>query len=351
VSQHRGMTLLWRATRSAIAFATLLLTTLPSTVSADPGDVLTPFGTKLWADGATVDYKFHADVPTWLRTVLGDVLEVGWADTDTNNSDGPRYNGPVTSGEDLKLFWDTQSGISECDDDAPGWLGCATAEETPMQIWIRKDPAGQNAYGDDQWCDLSETGACPWAGRIAIHEVGHVAGHLGHYAANNWGRSRMTPLPPLRGEAESDDAIVLGRCDEARMQKVYDVSSTWGGFRKCWDEVASVNSDGTLKTKVTASPNITSACSGDPITLSGRLSIEVFGSYGEISDNNLGLRQLHIYRNSQSYSSTSTGTGSTGNNWSKTFTFTVSSTTSYTFQARSHPWRMRSETTIPAPTL
>jgi hypothetical protein len=91
------VTRLGRAARLGVAFAAVLLASLPSEANADPGDEVTPFGSKLWADGASADYKFHADVPTRLRNVLDDVMQDGWSDLETNNSDGPEFNGPVTS--------------------------------------------------------------------------------------------------------------------------------------------------------------------------------------------------------------------------------------------------------------
>jgi hypothetical protein len=294
------------ATRIAVLLGSMLLVAVPP-VSADPGDEITGFGTKLWEDGREPDYKFHSGVEGWLGTILTEVLEEGWADVNTNNSDGPRFEGPIAHSDDeLKFWWATSSGLSECDTAAPGWLGCGTGETNPKKVWIRSS-AATHGWPLDQWCDIAETGSCPWIGRTAIHEIGHVGGHLQHYAPGIWGRTRMADYSsaeggqPLNGE-DFDEAIVLGRCDEAAMQMEYDVYSLEGGFRNCWDEVANTTQDGRLKTTLAASPSSNSACSGDPIVVSGRLHIENHASYGVIKNNNLGARSIDIYRDSQPYS-------------------------------------------------
>ncbi len=317
-----------RRVSCSLALAGLLSWAGVSAVAADPGDELTPWGHDEWSPGAEVNYTFDNNVPPWLRDVVRDILEATYPDSATNNSNAPRYAEATPAqvtiyeplGANAPLFCPTD------------WLGCTTTD-APNSIWIRQDPA--TGYGGKDWCHVDDVGGCIDVGRVIIHEVGHMSGYLNHYGDGTaYGRTRMTALPPKKNQApQTYTSRVLGRCDEARLQKEYGVASYWLGFRECWDEVANTETDGDLKSKVTASPNYTSVCSGETISLSGRLSIDEFTSYGEVSLSNLANRVVEVHRNGVFYVSAITdGTGA--DNWSKYLTFTVATTTSYTFQAR-----------------
>jgi hypothetical protein len=233
--------------------------------------------------------------------------------------------------QDVSVSWGSQSGISDCDNLAPDWLGCATGLTTPKQLWIRSDPL--NAYSHKLYCNQSSVNGCAEVGRVAIHEVGHIGGYLGHYASNAWGRTRMSPLPPLKGEHSTYNTRTLARCDEANMQMKYDVANFFGYYADCYDEVTNTNADGTLKTDLSISPTTLTLCSGQPVTFGGRLNIHAYPSYDEIGGNNLPGRTLSIYKDGGYYASVGTVSSGGGNNWSWSYSTTVGVVTTRTFYA------------------
>lgn len=177
--------------REAVLLALLVCAvfTRPWPVIAAAGDEVTPWNYKVWADGAQVSYLLSSTVPSWLKPIMRDVLEVKYDDLDTNNSDGPRYY-EVSSSQLVTVYEVTAADAPAfC---AANFLGCATSN-APRRIWIREDPI--NGYGAHEWCHVDLDDTCIDVGRVAIHEVGHMSGYLNHYGAGSaFARSRMTAL-------------------------------------------------------------------------------------------------------------------------------------------------------------
>lgn len=154
-----------------------------------PGPLLahtpTP-GNASWAPDAASAYKWDPNVPAWLKTSAQDVLEVKWPSASFNNSHRVifSYN---SAGAGTVRFQNTTT-VTECND-TPGWLGCATGAGTSTwQIWIRQSA---------NWCDLNSVTGCYDSRRVAIHEVAHVGGFLGHMDTVQ-ADTVMTPAPPQK---------------------------------------------------------------------------------------------------------------------------------------------------------
>jgi len=240
---------------------------------------------------------------------MSNVLESGWSDAETNNSDTVRYTYSTTNDVTIRY-----SPTSDCDSVEPGWLGCANWAGSPLKIWIRKSST---------WCDkLSQpTSGCPDAGRAGIHEVGHVSGNLGHNPTEYWVQTRMTSPDFPYYPTNTWDKRTLGRCDEAVLQLWYDVKVKSGPYGDCLDHVPNAVEDYGLKTKLTATPASQTVCSGQSATVTGRLEVSPAYDYGKLDGNALGGRAVTIYRNG-SYYTTATATVGSGDNWSKVITQT-----------------------------
>jgi hypothetical protein len=237
----------------------------------------TPQGNKLWSNGATSQYKWDATVPSahWLRPAMTDVIQSGWASPSSNNSNGVRFSYGAT-GQGVVYYTSSSGGIC-----GGGWLGCADARYVPTwKIWIRSNPI---TAGWENWCDLESDMGCPDAGRVAIHEVGHVGGYLEHYDTG-FGATRMTPLPPTKDTNEWNTRT-LGRCDEARLQLMYDLDSKWGAYANCFEDFPNSGPGDGLVTDLSAAPTNIVVCSGQQATVSGRLNVHNFANYAAMADN------------------------------------------------------------------
>lgn len=275
----------------------------------------TPQGNESWHSTKSSDYKWHSSMHDDLKPVLNNVLQTTWDDRTTNNSDSVVFEyDQGSSGEGLVYFQTTAAGFC-----GSGWLGCADSRYLPFwEIWIRSNPGPQGA-GFEQWCDFEDDSGCPDVGRVAIHEAGHV-GDLDHYNTTNWTKTRMHPVPPMKGEDSTYDSRTLGGCDEARLQLIYDVWSKGFQYSKCLDHVANAEIDVGLKTALTTSITSITVCANETVTVTGRLDIKNEATYGELKNNGLWTRTVQIDRGSTPNYTSAVVDSTTDDNWSKSFT-------------------------------
>ncbi len=137
---------------AAIAILAGLLAGLMAVTMSQPAaaDVPTPTGIPKWTQGADGTYKWGDGVnengdpqpmPSWLGSVMTDVLETGWADPETNNSDTVRYTYSTTN--DVIVRFSTES-IEACEA-VTGWLGCADATGAPTRSGFGAIPPPRGA--------------------------------------------------------------------------------------------------------------------------------------------------------------------------------------------------------------
>lgn len=253
-------------------------------------------------------------------------LESHWADPDTNNSDGIRFLYEASSSGTVR-FQDTS--ITECDDAVPNWLGCASgAGTTSWNIWIRADTANYH------WCQVNSSTPCWDVQRIGIHEVAHVGGFLADLTSGSETNTIMYN-PPTNSATHQ-----IKRCDEAKLQLLYDVASLAGPIADCFDHVTGHGVTG-LDTTLTASYVDDLACFGQSLSATGRLGIPSNSSYGVLSSNALAQRVVAFDRRpfgsstwSVAVSTTTTTSAASGSNWSKAFV--VSGTGNVLYEYRAH---------------
>lgn len=121
------------------------------------------------------------------------------------------------------------------------------------------------------------------------------------------------------------------------MQLLYDLANSAGPYADCFDHIAGAGPTGLLS-NATVSTTSGSACTGQGISVSGRLEIKVDANYGPLGGNPLSLRTLFFDRRlvgtttwTLNYASTSVSNAS-GNNW--TASFGSSTAGSYEFRGR-----------------
>lgn len=281
-------------------------------------------GNASWAPNATSAYKWDSLVPAWLKTSVQDVLEVKWPSASSNNSRRVifSYN---SAGAGTVFFQDT-TAVPACNN-TPGWLGCADGAGTSTwRTWIRKTA---------NWCDLNSVTGCYDSRRVAIHEVAHVGGFLGHMDTLE-ADTVMTLAPPQKAVSGWNTSTIQ-RCDAARMQLLYDLANSAGPYANCFDHITGAGTTGLLS-NATVSATSGFACTGQGISVSGRLDIKVDANYGPLGGNPLSLRTLFFDRRlvgtttwTLNYASTSVSNAS-GYNW--TASFGSSTAGSYEFRGR-----------------
>lgn len=314
-----------------VAVTSAIVVLLASAAGPVAAHLPTPQGSKLWSNGQAATYKWGVwtiganqyTVPSWLRAVMTNDFETTWADPATNNSNGPRFT-VTTATSNVVAYFAPDNPVHT----TMGWLGSTDATLTPRKIWLRSDPT---TAGYKPWCDLTLQTGCPDAGRAAIHEIGHAGGFLDHNTSSIWTDTRMQISTFPFNATSTWNTRTLGRCDEARLQMMYDVDSTGGSYGDCFDHVPNAGAGG-MKTTLTSGPASTTACSGDTVTISGRLQIYA-GGYGALDSNALTNRVISITRNGAAWS-TAVATSASGNNWSKAISASVAVTTTYTYVAQ-----------------
>jgi len=325
-----------RSLVGAARLSGLLLTAAVSVASAAPtaGHSPTPapygrsWSTSEVAAGST--YDWDSTVPTWLKAPLQDVLETQWASITSNNSRHIAFR--RTAGGQATVSFTNVTGVVACNN-VPGWLGCASGAGSPgWRIWIRRNP-------NLPWCQLSLVNGCWDVERIAIHEAGHVGGFLDHMDTSQ-SDTVMTPAPVTRPNY-GWNVRRLQRCDEARMQLLYDVASTSEGYPDCFDHITGHGPTGLYSTLTAAAP-LTADCYGAGLTASGRLAIKSDGNYGVLSGNTLASRTVWFDRRLKGSTTwmvdyTSVGSdASSSNNWARTFTVSSTARGATTYEFRAH---------------
>jgi hypothetical protein len=275
-----------------------------------------------------------------VKAGIENALEVGWDDLDTNNSNHMTF---ASGGGPATVFWSTTTEVAGCNQYAT-WQGCTWLIDPASgswKMWFHKTLT---------YCEDGLVNDCILAERVAIHEVNHAGGFLEENDAAPQSDSVMqsssgVPHWHTTGQGGPDvgwNTTTIRRCDEARMQILYDVHDLFGPYADCFDHVTNHGTYG-MKTDSTMPTTTYAACSGDTVNVGGRVQIHA-GHYGRelgsppngtyhLDKNPLQSRVVSITRQGSSYT-TATATGAaSGNDWSKAISTTTSVTITYNYTA------------------
>jgi hypothetical protein len=273
----------------------------------------------------------------WWADAVQDELENKFHDSTDNNSKVP------------SLAWDangtgtvtySSAPTSPCGSGSPIWLQCALFpnHNEYWHIYVRNLSSG----GPTGWTWREETGDCQghpstcWhIHRALIHEAGHAMFGFPDYPCGlgdycpPWDDTVMRSNDP---EVGTDGSLnwTYQRCDEAESQLLWDVLSYSGPYGDCLDDLNDLDLNGML-TFVSVSGSSFYACNNQSVTVSGRLEVKDFASYGVLGGNPLAGRTVWFERGATTrYTSTTANATVSGSNWSKsiggsnaTFTFTA----------------------------
>jgi hypothetical protein len=131
-------------------------------------------------------------------------------------------------------------------------------------MWFR--PNGHRFdWGTLRWCELSGApDGCFDAENVALDELGHVLGldHHDNYADDSDYKDAVVQTYTRAKPRSYYNAHVLGRCDVAKLQAMYDVA-TWSTlYSTCGD----------VPTVLTLSASTTSVTSGSMVTFTAKLT-------------------------------------------------------------------------------
>jgi hypothetical protein len=301
-----------------IVIGVVVATLVGTSATPVSADTPTPRGGKIWSNGELVTYEWGVwtigttqyAVPSWVKTIMNNVMQTTYQDPATNNADGPWFTYSTTN--DVVVYFSPDNPVHTTN----GWLGSADSTTTPKRIWLRSDPT---TPGYEQWCHFATISGCPDTGRAGIHEVIHIGGYISHNPTTSWTETRMhTTVYPFN-PTSTWNLRTLGKCDAAAMQLWYDLADKAGHYANCFDHISNHGVEG-LITDLTVSPSSITVCSGVSVTVTGRLQVHDFPSYEALGGNGLWGRTLWIDRGSTVKYTSTTVDSTGGNNWSKTFT-------------------------------
>lgn len=285
---------------------------------------------KYTADYQSLPYKHGAGMPPWMSTAASAALVTGWVAN--NNSKNPRFsynasgNGTVSYSLMAACFGDT------------GWIGCfERLAGTTWSIWVRK----AFVDGGPTWsklCERVDENGCRMAKRILLHEATHVTLTSLHDSQSGT-LTVMGGCPNGCTKPEAGYNVTnLLECDQAAFQVKYGIQAITGPYGSCLDHLSGAIAGQGLELVETHSGG-SSACAGNPISVSGRLATETNSAYGFLSNIAIASRVVKIDRKLHSsptwvanWSSVTTSSAATGNNWSRSFTENPGVDTSYDYR-------------------
>jgi hypothetical protein len=304
----------------------------PSSVSAH----VPTEGVPHYGDGATDTYKYETAVPLWLRGPFYDGAVDEWPVG--MNSTAPNWS-LNTNSANLVRYLELRSETldrNECDPDVV-WLACAWYDGVGR--WGAIEYVNDTQFAGT-WCqDTTNTvelfhDGCYNVSRVALHELGHIAGlarmtdgnaHQSSTASEtNTVMKGSTPSQPNAGW----DSASLKRCDLIELQRRYGVDSYAGSYADCVDHLGAGTSNGKISTVVTISVSTTLQCVGSAVTFSGSAKLSSDANLADIKGNPLQGRTVSLRRGGSSVAS---DTVSSSGAWSLAHT---SPAGTYSFDAR-----------------
>jgi hypothetical protein len=240
----------------------------------------------------------------------------------TNNSGAPTF----ALNTNLNANWIEFQVPENSTCGAGSWIACTQYDSLGRLKKVIYD-------AEYTWCEDQDVAGCRRVSRVALHELGHVAGLARkhgdtdrHYTGDALNSVMVNPTPGrgTTGWAHTS----LRTCDVIQLQREYDVASLSGDYPDCGDDIPNVGVDGYgIKTSTTqGSPSDATPCINLNVTISGTSALATDATnLGLISGNALQSRVLTIERKpvGGSWTDWSTASVNAAGSWTKTFTSTI----------------------------
>lgn len=321
---------------AALGVAILLVLTSSSLASAH---LPTP-GTRLFeADNKLLKWQYYeTGYPSWFASGVETALNVDHQDPTVNNSKTPVFQKPADgTGSGTIRFWSGAAAPSACGG-ALVWLGCAWGGgTTSWVIAVHNFDAAPYSQGGRDWKWYDTTNSCNTATKTCFdlrRTVSHETLHIQNGSAHS--TEACTDTAFNSGQASYPNGCWNNhryrRCDEASGQINYGVRDLYGDYADCFDNIANHGSDG-LKTDLTTAAAAYAVCSGQQVTVYGRLQTHPYLSYGLTGGLPLAGRTVTIDRNGVPSYASDIADASSVNNWSAAFSLTTPNTVTHNYVA------------------
>lgn len=169
-------------------------------------------------------------------------------------------------------------------------IACFTRDAPDgFTMWLREHGRVYD-WGTLKWCQMYTTvpNGCYDAETIALDEFGHVEG-LGHHVNYADGRDYTDAVVQTLSRTRPStgwNMHVLGVCDVATLQILYDIPGASSPYSTCLD----------LSTGLTLAAADTSIGYGATATLTAVLRVAIDPDYGELANNPVSKRTVRLQR-------------------------------------------------------
>ena len=312
----------------------LLVALIVLMVSPNTTDAHTPTAgaNQLYSVSTTLSWKFSASAyPQWL-------IDAVKASLDDSQAGGSTFNNGYYNGTKMPRFVYSSTGIgqihyttqsySPCSG-VSAWIACGNPHggSTAFDIYIRV------LTGTSRWyeADVNDTRHTRYLLKLAmVHEPLHVTMGISNHDPQTIDETVMiTPVIPPYGD-HGWSTTHIQACDEAAGQLLYDLETLAGDYASCFDHITNHGAYGLRSGLSVSGATSLSACVGNSVTVSGRLEVADYASYGRLALNPLAGRTVTFDRDGVSNTSSVTANNtSSGDNWSASFSSATYGTHSY----------------------
>jgi hypothetical protein len=272
-----------RHRRATTALTLILLGAL--LVAPAPGIAHSPsplIGWPAWNQGQLVKYRWAAGEvpPTRMQTPIN----AGAADVNrTKGSRAPSFAYDAAGTSTVEYGLNVFCGING--------LACADGGSAPDHFRVAFREHGHRFdWGALRWCQMLSTitDGCYDVENITLDELGHVVGlghHVNYSSDSDYGDSVVQTVSRARPKAFWN-AHNFGRCDVARLQARYDMTSWSALYSRCLDLGVTL----TLAASSTSIPTYTT------ITFTARLLVADNADDGRLTGNPVAGRTVTLQR-------------------------------------------------------
>lgn len=272
-----------RARTASRALAAALLAMLALTAGPVGAHAPDPMmGGARWAQDQRVGFRWRAG---WVPPpAVATAIEAAAADASTTRaSRAPTFvlDGTAPS----------QIGYGAGATCGPNGIGCFDRSGAPdsFTMWLREHGRVFD-WGVLRWCQMlaQPANGCFDAETIALDEFGHVAilDHHVNYADERDYEDAVVQAVSRTRPNDGWDMHTFGRCDQATLQRTYDVANTHVPISTCLD----------LDTDLALRTSATSTTYGKSVTLTATLSIVDRSAYDRLGGNLLSQRVVRLQR-------------------------------------------------------